>query len=447
MSKKPKALVVSVGGTPEPIIKSISELRPDYISFYCSSSTAREATNIFDKIKGIIPENVEPNYFCSENADFLDKCFVKAEEAVKWAIEKVKNDESSVFVDYTGGTKNMVAALILAAIHYNVQYRYVAGERNRDGVGNVISGTEKIIEEGANPWDYLARYQWKIFKHLFNYGFYCGAKNLISETYSKFENELLKRLFKNLECVADAMDLWDRFNYEEAKNGINKVDCETIADIAQEILPDSKKLFEKIVPLLKRHFNILAKASKDSWSYIDETKILDLLENAKRQAGQGHYEDAIIRLYRVVEMIAQWCLLNNYKINNSKIDIDEIKDEDIKNTVKKFIDEIHKKELDNDKKTTKLGMKNSYKLLIELESTQVGKIKGKIKWGERYKQYEDEIKKLQNARNECFIVHKTNSIKKEQFDKFLIKVEEFLEPLKKDKGSKASGFTNEDIKL
>lgn len=66
---------------------------------------------------------------------------------------------NEVIVDYTGGTKVMALALVLATIKYGGDYAYINGtERSKDGVGIVVPGTEKVLFR-SNPWNSIV-YRW-----------------------------------------------------------------------------------------------------------------------------------------------------------------------------------------------------------------------------------------------------------------------------------------------
>ena len=41
-----RAMIISVGGTPEPIIKSIAEYRPEFVSFFASQDTHDKVSEI-----------------------------------------------------------------------------------------------------------------------------------------------------------------------------------------------------------------------------------------------------------------------------------------------------------------------------------------------------------------------------------------------------------------
>jgi len=48
--------------------------------------------------------------------------------------------------------------------------------------------------------------------------------------------------------------------------------------------------------------------------------IADILNNARRRMKEGKYDDAMARLYRTVELIAQYRLKMKYEIDTSDVD-------------------------------------------------------------------------------------------------------------------------------
>lgn len=82
-----KAMIVSVGGTPAPILKSITEHRPEFVSFFASQDTFG---HIQEVKKGIQEANVsiKNEVTLADDVNDLCHCFDKAEEAVKRAVSK-----------------------------------------------------------------------------------------------------------------------------------------------------------------------------------------------------------------------------------------------------------------------------------------------------------------------------------------------------------------------
>jgi hypothetical protein len=53
-------------------------------------------------------------------------------------------------------------------------------------------------------------------------------------------------------------------------------------------------------------------------------KMIDLIANARRRAEEGFYDDAVGRLYRTMEMLAQFELLTKYDQDTSDIDLSKV---------------------------------------------------------------------------------------------------------------------------
>ena len=173
-------MIITVGGTPTPIIKTINEQKPVFICFLASQKTNDKVV----EIKKGLTCNVKSEVVLLDNVNDLLHCYNKSVEAADRMLEKgfTQND---VIIDYTGGTKNMSAAVVLATVSYGFVFSYVGGiERDKEGVGIVINGKEKIYH-GINPWDFLAVEEKRKIAILFNSCQYQGAKNLIEELMNK----------------------------------------------------------------------------------------------------------------------------------------------------------------------------------------------------------------------------------------------------------------------
>jgi CRISPR-associated protein (TIGR02710 family) len=81
----------------------------------------------------------------------------------------------------------------------------------------------------------------------------------------------------------------------------------------------------------------------------------DLLLNAERRASQGHYDDAIARIYRALEMYGQFCLRTaNPRLTSENLNVE-------------LLPEIHRKyyETKRDPRTgvVQIGLKDNYETL------------------------------------------------------------------------------------
>jgi hypothetical protein len=83
----PKAMIISVGGTPQPIIKSICKYKPEFISFFASQDTC----DLVASIKAEVSKNglgIKSEITLADNVNDLLYCHEKAEEAVERIISK-----------------------------------------------------------------------------------------------------------------------------------------------------------------------------------------------------------------------------------------------------------------------------------------------------------------------------------------------------------------------
>lgn len=309
------AMVISIGGTPAPIIKSIQHYKPQFISFLASQDTS---DNVADIKRACREENLtfKSEITVVENVNDLLHCFEKASEAVMRVVSK-EYHKDDVVTDYTGGTKNMSVSLALAAINHGFAFSYVGGSmRTKNGVGIVVDGAEAIYNS-VNPWDFLAIEEKKRIALLFNQYQFMAAKqlcNALSEKSTRYRS-----MFKKVGFLIEGYYFWDLFRHKEAHDRFQRAKIEEIQE-ADDVA--FKKFAEKTtgtIPFLKRLVN-------ENRGALIPSLLLDLFANAQRRFEESRIDDAILRLYRVMEMIAQERLLSKYGIDTSDVTEEKIPD-------------------------------------------------------------------------------------------------------------------------
>ena len=131
--------------------------------------------------------------------------------------------------------------------------------------------------------------------------------------------------------------------------------------------------------------------------------LASLLNNARRRCEEHKYDDAIARLYRSFELIAQIRLKKQYNLYSSKIDIDILK----KRKVDDEYIEILKRSK-NDKGNIRLGLYQDYELLSYLND-DLGKF------------FNDNFGEISNCiefRNKSILAHGLNNQDLESYKKF-----------------------------
>ncbi|MBT6225736.1 MAG: TIGR02710 family CRISPR-associated protein, partial [Candidatus Scalindua sp.] len=373
--ENPKAIIVSVGGSPSPVIISLNRQKPEYICFFVSEATR-------DSIESdILPQlDFQPkhhDWIITPDAEGLSECYKKIIGALPAILNKWGVDNEELGVDYTGGTKTMSVAVTLATIESSSSYSYVGGvERSKNGVGVVMDGKERMWFHD-NPWNEIATFERKEAVILFNKARYAST----SEIFGKIESRVTdsyKPFFKALKGMADGYDLWDKF---KQKNALNKL--HSCRDILKTYSIHDKKI-EILIGVIIKNIDFLEKLlSNECFLHYD------LISNAIRRAElEKKYDDAVARLYRAIEAMAQNRLKTAHNIYN-----DDIKGNQIPQNVR---NEFITKYGNGGNSKIKLGMYASYLLLEKLEDP-LGK--------SFIKNYVIKIKPLLSIRNSSILAH------------------------------------------
>ena len=401
MSEKEKILILSVGGSPEPLIYSINEFKPDKIVFMHSPQTLYEIGNVLykvdwdnyfpykddlnelvkaynkeynefkenynkskecnDKLKYLEFEQIkELDYYekllnflkinlsdilleediCNDiifaaeipDAEILDESFITSQKVFSKFVDV---DKYEVKVDFTGGTKPMVSGIVLAVIEGNFpnfKFSYVGSKdsesRNKNGVGIVKDGSE-ITKMQINPYKKYAITEFKRGINFFNNYQFEAAKLNFEEAEKSLKEELSDKSKYNRNLASICLELvdfyhkWDVFDEKKSKKNnlfkglkiiLLKIEKDTAiydafleSDFYNQVLSNYEFLSLKF-----RGIELDEEESPEKSKMKNRIKyyLPDLLNNAYRRIEEGKYDDAVARLYRANELIAQINLTN-----------------------------------------------------------------------------------------------------------------------------------------
>jgi len=388
-----KAILVSLGGTPAPIIFSLNHQKPDYICFFVSQES-----------KGSIEKDILCNldfnprhheWIVTPSAESLSECYKAIVQQLPQILKKWEVDPRELIVDYTGGTKTMSVALALATIDNSSNYTYIGGvERTKQGTGIVINGKEKMLHT-ENPWDELAVAERKEACLLFNRARYVAAANIFSKASERVSPEQ-KPFFEAMKTLTQGYDLWDRFKHKDATKRLYR----------------SKEVIEAFAAGSgKPEMLSLANALKENISFLEKVQnaqeqrglllCYDLLANAKRRAElEDKFDDAIARLYRAIEALAQYRLEFKYGIKTSDVRAAQLPEFLREEYERRYVDEKSSK--------IKLPLFASYNLL-EKCGDELGK--------RFFAEYEKTLRSILDQRNRSILAHGFDSLKQDPFQK------------------------------
>ena len=308
-------LILTVGGSHQPLLTAIRANKPAYVCFVCSErdpGTGRSGSDTQVIGEGsVIKANSKdakpslPNIptqagLKSEQfevvhviADDLDQAF-KVLLAL-FAELRLRFLNHRLIADYTGGTKSMSTALVLAALEsYGVQLQLVTG--NRADLIKVWDGTQY---SAVAPSDHIRLHRamapylasWQRFA-------YDEAAIGLAGITMPADMRLRGRLSRARD-LSRAFAAWDRFCHAEAKTLLHSYE----AIIGRE---------------LGNYLEALHYLTGDS-DKNEPARLFDLWRNAERRAAQGRYDDGISRIYRLLEWSAQWLLQTHCGIDCSDV--------------------------------------------------------------------------------------------------------------------------------
>jgi CRISPR-associated protein (TIGR02710 family) len=382
---KIQAMLISVGSTEAPVLATIRHHRPEFILFLVT----QESLKTRDKIIIVAEEeglNFESQIGLINNPADLTECFVIAETAMQKLLS-LQYPARAIRVDYTAGTKNMTAALALASSPYHITYSYVSGDRTKGGLGTVKDGTEETVL-AQNPWETFAIFERRRLAVLWNsFQFKSCVETL--KTLSEVSGPY-RRYFQDLLEISQGFDYWELFRYDLALRKLDGIDYaayeyEHKSDSAiQEFMAQIPHYTEQLHTINSRSYRNGKK--KERLATPNRDLVLDIFSNARRRFEEGKREDAIVRLYRVVELIAQVELHEKYQVDTSDV---------IPEQLPPPVREVIQKRCTGSDGKIRIAMRDAYSLLLELDSPL----------GKAFDKCNKDFKKVQSARNSSILIH------------------------------------------
>ncbi|MFH1140680.1 MAG: TIGR02710 family CRISPR-associated CARF protein [Chloroflexota bacterium] len=299
-----KAMVLSLGSTPEPLAKSINDMQPAAVCFL----TSQQSIEVIPRVKQALTVQVRDYKVVVDNPNDLMDCYQGANKCWQW-LEKEKLADESVAIDYTGGTKVMSVALMMLGIEKGCELLYVGGdERSNGGLGQVVSGRERVFQS-ASPWQVLAVAEQREGAAYFNMSQFVASARAFARG-----REMVKggqgRIAALLQVLADmavGYDKWDRFQHKEARETIRRACTSLDSYVAVTADAEAAALLVNVQANLG-FLDALMEQSK-GFQRPCALHVRDLLGNAQRRAEEGRFDDGIIRLYRALELLADLALL------------------------------------------------------------------------------------------------------------------------------------------
>ncbi|MDR9404889.1 MAG: TIGR02710 family CRISPR-associated CARF protein [Halothece sp. Uz-M2-17] len=408
-------LIVTVGGTPQPIVTAIRTLQPDRAIFLCSTGSKgslsqvtgegtpceiRRGTEVIDRLPNIPTQaglgdkfERDRDVFPISEPDDLAECYHQASAA----IQSLRKDAASlqIMADYTGGTKTMSVGLAMAGLDHQVTLYLTTGNRTNTikvergeltgqaTIAPIIAQRtlEQLLPTALSQYDYSAAIG--------------QLKRLLSAIALPPEQ---KRTLQEMYDCCMGLEAWDRFDHQTAldflQRQMKRPEIQPLGVFLRRVLSSRSTIDET--------FNSPDRSKGHGYEIVQ-----DLLLNAQRRAHQERYDDAIGRLYRALELLAQIRLLTGYEIKTGNVDVEKLPSSlQAKYEQKKSRDKIQ------------LGLRNSYDLLSQFPDDPLGEL---------YQQHSKYLLDALETRNNSLFAHGFEPIHAEKYESVSKVIIDFIE--------------------
>lgn len=370
------ALIVTVGGSPRPIVTAAETLKPERVVFVCSGGSSGSESQviapgkpckIFSKGEVIsempnlptwlaLGERFDParDLVVVDGPDDPAACYRAAGAAIRALLREFRPED--VGVDYTGGTKSMSLGLAMAAVDHGVTV-YVTTAARRENLRQVEWGesTERV---DTGPIDVARKLNQFLPVFLAQYNYPAAIAQLQAMLTGPALPGAARGMVRDHLDYCKALDAWDKFDHSAAFRLISRFMGRP------EITP--------LVLFLKR---VMASRAAIDTEYVAVATmgghgyevVEDLVRNAGRRAAQARFDDAVGRLYRALELLAQVRLKQARGIETGNVALDKLP-ESLKPRYAAMKDAV--------KGEIRLGLRNSYELLAALDGDPLGELYG-----------------------------------------------------------------------
>lgn len=391
-------LILTVGGSHQPIVRSIQQNQPDFVHFLCSADRDRtkgsytqvigegkvlKSAPQLDKpdlpnivtLTGLSAEQYAVHQI--EHFDDLNDCYLSALRL----IERVhaEHPDAKIIADYTGGTKSMTAGLVAAALDDGrCEIQLVTGQRQ--DLRQVTDQTEFVRPVWV--WDAQVQRRMRTAREFIAHFDYAGAARLLEDTVMRFASKSTLSTLQRCLSLCRAFDAWDRFDHETARRLLQPYRGQFVGHaIALDAI-------------------LTGKGHGFEW-------VEDLLLNAERRAAQGRYDDAVGRLYRALELTAQVWLRQRYDLDTSNVDVARVP-EAMRARLEKMRDE---------KGVVKIGLLLAWDVLAAFPDDPIGAA---------FAAQRGELLDFLSVRNESLFAHGQRPVSQQDYEAHAPRVTAFL---------------------
>ena len=311
--QKYDGLILTVGGSPEPVILSICAIKSKKIGLICNERRKKSIDRIIKET------DLQASDLVGAGCEVDGSNTIEIYKAImdfyaKW------NEPKKIALGITGGTKVMSSAAAMAGAILGADIYYVDAKA-KNILGKPVPRSE-YLRLLNNPYTVFGDFEAGKANQLFRRHDYAGAQDIFKELAEQISGPQKIIIYQAYEMLCEVYNAWDNFNVQYASRKLGELlDHLTRFRMSTELndFHEAKSRLEK----QKESLDYLSSFvnNKDTGAGKLPCSISDrfhfaftLYHNALRRSEQGKYDLACLLLYRLLEWIGQ-CQLDKYDIN------------------------------------------------------------------------------------------------------------------------------------
>ena len=401
MEPKIKGAILTVGGSPAPIIKALTWYPAEHVLFIVSEQSREQIESMIVPALGYRPQY---EIALMSNPEDLSACYQECRRQLAAWLQRWGLRSEETYFDYTGGTKTMSAALALAAVDLIPRYHYVGGKRDKEGLGQVISGMERSVA-GINPWIQLGLKYRQAAARFYESGQAEQAAILLEEAAEMATDQA--HTLKALAALCRILARLDRLDIRNLSHELGRWQSSLLTLFEQQ----GDRLARAWLPEFRERLLALQRELEQEHAGEHPVALRELLACARRRARQGYYDDAIARLYRAVELFAQDRLAGAFGARLGLVRLDAL-DQDMAARLR----EAFPTRLSEDGASLRLGVRDCFRALEFSPRAEDRALSGLY----------DRLKDALELRNQSWLAHGTRPASREDFGRMWAAVLEAL---------------------
>ena len=288
------------------LVKSISETNPSFLLLFATDETKTNASDICQTLNRT--ESDCRVHVLAQPKEDVEALFKEMLDAVTMMMREQGIEPANVTADFTTGMKSMSAALVLAAVKLGLgRLKYIVARR--DEQGKICPGGERTLT--FEPAGFRASLLLDSAVTLMRQYRFDAVLQLLADIPEHLLSDTEKACRTCLLCLASAYSHWDLFRHTRFQGEYGKARFSGASELQQ-----FKPKPETVRAVLE-----LGKALEAG--RLTDIAVVDLINNARRRIEEGKLDDAVARLYRACEMLAQW-RLQERDIITSDVDLSKV---------------------------------------------------------------------------------------------------------------------------